>query len=1423
MKKLKSYKMKALFLSCCILVGIFFPILFSFLDISGYNINSINDNAFTYSLNGREYLAKYITAKDVEEMKQGIDTQPQSSRSESNVIIDGHGTGYNVNLEDLESLVGKVSLLEVIPEDGQKYRATADISTEIYFPTVGDQGSQGSCSAWANAYYAYGYLEAKDYGWDASSGNPDYLLSPAWAYNIVAAYDYGSIPYEVAQVLLDWGVPTLSAMPYDDSDVDSWGNETAWRQASYHRPLNYTLITYTGPATIDLMKSLITAGTPVTIGIDAYQFSNGLDQVAMDFILSSDEYNSDSLNHAQCLVGFDDAITEGSDVGAFRVVNSWGDTWMDNGYYWLTYDAFAEFAGLGGQVIMYIEDRIDYNPDIIATWEFSSAPTRMDDIVTLGVGPHDSPFDTITPSYDGDTNNLFPDFMALDISDFYSYYNIDNDVFFFLEIGPSDTTGTISSFKLERYLGGVLQEISKESPNVPKDTPGYVNATFKIFLHELRVTLDVPSNPIIHNSYQIKAMIINNGASDEIDVDFELLLNGLSVDSMTISSLPTDANATINYSWTPIEYEAYNFTAQAPPISGETYKSNNYATEILYILGPIFFDDFESGLSKWVSITGLWHLTDTSSTWPDPYYSPIHSMWFGNESTGTYDTGFREVGNITSIPINLTNVDVAFLEFYHWREGEGGSWDISFVYISINGINWDLIYQTSEYYIAPWEKVSVDISAYTGNPSVQLMFNFDTLDSIANNYRGWLIDDVSIKGTGIQIPHDLRVSLEVPEDPEIFSTYTINVTVTNIGTSDESDVELFLYLNGVEVYSSYFPSFPILSSQGFSYMWTPTAYGKYNFTAYTPPVTSEEFTYDNLVTKVLHLHEIILFDGMFLDYSFEIFDTFYSWNNIYSSLSGKVFHNDYALYSGASIVQTGYWDVDSQTRLMSDSAGGFAFGSGTHTPMWVFTDISIGDLIQIAVDAEGDHIFNVTGDFLYDLPGFDLVDVWILEDLTLPGGIAWYEKSTGILLYGDFLYSGGMYNYIFDLVDTNAPFEYIIFDHELKVYLETPLSNKIDETYVINATVKNNGLNDETNVELFLYLDEVPIASITIPTLSVGMEQTIQYIWTPTEYGTYNFTAYAPSVPLESYVENNRKTTFVYLFETELFDGLYIKHIFSQGIYTYNTNFTYTYLTGSLYQVSFGIEYGGITTTYTWMVDALTRVMSGGSVFGDGSHTPAWIFTNTSLFDTIPIAVDGEGDHDFYVARELVYDLPGFGQVEVWELEDLNLLGGIAWYEKSTGILLNGTLLFSGGAYNYTFDFVDTNAELNIIEKPGAFTLSSNAEDPDNNGIFDLIWTASSGANNYSVYRSSSFITEIDGSLTLLADEITDLTLALSGYGDGIYYFIIVAHNDYGDTLSNCISVTVILEGIPGYNLLLIVATLGIVTILIIKKKYRTK
>ncbi|MFX1375313.1 MAG: CARDB domain-containing protein [Promethearchaeota archaeon] len=1040
-------------------------------------------DTFTSTLNGKKYLAEYITREKVEELKQKSELRDLNKNY--NQIIDGHGTGYAPPTpEELEKLIGKVSLIDIIPENGyHSYKASADISTEIYFPTVGNQGGQGSCTAWANIYYAYGYMEAKDYGWNASSGNTDYLLSPAWAYNKIAAYDYGSWPVDAAELIMDWGVSTLSTMPYDDTDVNSWGEEPAWREAPFHRPLNYTLIPFTGPTTIDIIKSLLDSGIPVTIGIDAYQFDDGF--YDSNYIISSAEYNPfGGLNHAQCFVGYDDAITDDGDLGAFRVVNSWGLSFAEMGYYWLTYDAFSEFANDPDQFILYYTDRIDYNPSLISTWEFSTAPTRMDDIITLGVGPYNSPLDTITPPYDIDIVNTFPEFMVLDISDFQTHYDANNEVYFFLDVGSSVTTGTISSFKIERYISGILEEITPESPDVPLITPGYANAMFIDLDHDLKIMLEAPDSPEISTIYIINATVINNGIYDESNINLFLYLDSIIVNSTTISLLGAGANYTITYSWTPIEYGTYNFSAYSPPVMDEVYVLNNFRSELAFVRMAVFFDDFESGLGKWESITGLWHLTDTGSTWPDPCHSPTHAMWFGNESTGNYDTWMREYGELVSIPFSLLGVEMANLEFFHWREGESG-WDVSFVYISIDGINWDLLYSTS-LEILPWEKKSIDITAYAGNPSVQLKFFFDTHDESYNDFRGWLVDDIRVLMNVFD--HALSVSLDTPINPQIGNSYLITATVTNVGTSDENDVDLLLYLDDAIVESTTFSNLPVGSSETINYTWIPPDYGIYNFTAYAPPVSKEIFTENNYVTDIIPILDTPLFDGMYLNYNYSNSGGMeMDMKFLYSYLSGDLFSNRWFTEGALSFM----WEVNCKTRVMT---GGSPFGDNTHSPFWIFPNVSLSDEILIATDGIGDHIYNVADERTYDHPIFGMMDVWVLEDITLNGSYAWYEKSTGILLKGKFYDDSGIWWFAVDCTGTNVNLANTI----------TVINPSSGDSWAKGSThyITWTSTGSITDVKIELYKDGAFEMEI-VPSISNGGS----YLWTiPT--GLENSTLY---------------------------------------------------------------------------------------------------------------------------------------------------------------------------------------------------------------------------------------------------------------------------------------------------------------------------
>ena len=86
---------------------------------------------------------------------------------------------------------------------------------------------------------------------------------------------------------------------------------------------------------------------------------------------------------------------------------------------------------------------------------------------------------------------------------------------------------------------------------------------------------------------------------------------------------------------------------------------------------------------------------------------------------------------------------------------------------------------------------------------------------------------------------------------------------------------------------------------------------------------------------------------------------------------------------------------------------------------------------------------------------------------------------------------------------------------------------------------------------------------------------------------------------------------------------------------------------------------------------------------------------------------------------------------------------------------------------------------------PGPFSIFSDADDPDTDGNFNITWSPSAYADNYSLYMSSSVITEINEEVTVLLDEITDLSYEATGYSDGTYYFLVIARNGDGNTTSS--------------------------------------
>ncbi|MFX1521197.1 MAG: hypothetical protein ACFFCD_14890, partial [Promethearchaeota archaeon] len=337
-------------------------------------------------------------------------------------------------------------------------------------------------------------------------------------------------------------------------------------------------------------------------------------------------------------------------------------------------------------------------------------------------------------------------------------------------------------------------------------------------------------------------------------------------------------------------------------------------------------------------------------------------------------------------------------------------------------------------------------------------------------------------------------------------------------------------------------------------------------------------------------------------------------------------------------------------------------------------------------------------------------------------------------------------------------------------------------------------------VNYSVYMDSKPIPAVneSLVLLAEGVTS-LTYPLSGFTDGTYYFiveawnengTSISNSISVDIHIPGDK---------ISLFDGVFLNQTWFFEMYgmtvKYNLTFVYTSLIGDTYYVNSEIFFGTFYNTSQFNIDAITREVSDvqGSVLDtNGSHTNRWIYPNTELGDYYLISVDGEGDHVFRVIGETIQTFPGFGMLDAWILTDLNYPPGFALYEKNTGINLAANFSYYYGTFWYRIALNVTNvfAAPNL---PGPFTLFSTAGTPDNDGIFDLTWTSSSYADNYSVYEYNSYITVINGSLTTLSSEIVGLTLPLSGYSTGTYYFIVVAHNENGDTLSNCIQVIVTL------------------------------
>lgn len=105
--------------------------------------------------------------------------------------------------------------------------------------------------------------------------------------------------------------------------------------------------------------------------------------------------------------------------------------------------------------------------------------------------------------------------------------------------------------------------------------------------------------------------------------------------------------------------------------------------------------------------------------------------------------------------------------------------------------------------------------------------------------------------------------------------------------------------------------------------------------------------------------------------------------------------------------------------------------------------------------------------------------------------------------------------------------------------------------------------------------------------------------------------------------------------------------------------------------------------------------------------------------------------------------------------------------------------------------------KVKVRRAPSPFTLTSDADKPDRDGNFELIWTNSEFSQNYSIYYLNYSISEFNKSVTTLYEGFIlsiiwpTYRYYISNWGNGTYFFKVVAYSQYGNQSTNCVEVIV--------------------------------
>ncbi|NUO00286.1 MAG: hypothetical protein HUU01_06680 [Saprospiraceae bacterium] len=244
-------------------------------------------------------------------------------------------------------------------ESGSKADLPASVDLTPYTPEVRHQGYIFSCVGWAVGYGALSTQRAVLNQCTDKTVITRNAHSALFLYNQIKSEDCGkgSRMTDALQFLVDNGDCLASHFDFDVNNCEQLPDSSVKNHAKRYAIEDYLALFGSGESPgikVLRVKKVLAQKKPVVVGMSVLRnFYDLRNAVYWHPELGN---TAPAGGHAMVVVGFDDH------KGAFRLMNSWGKNWGDQGYIWIKYKDFGNFCKYAFALYLVAPEKLNQQP-----------------------------------------------------------------------------------------------------------------------------------------------------------------------------------------------------------------------------------------------------------------------------------------------------------------------------------------------------------------------------------------------------------------------------------------------------------------------------------------------------------------------------------------------------------------------------------------------------------------------------------------------------------------------------------------------------------------------------------------------------------------------------------------------------------------------------------------------------------------------------------------------------------------------------------------------------------------------------------------------------------------------------------------------------------------------------------------------------